>query len=195
MAFRCAPLLLLLWVAGGGDACGGAGGCVGNACFSPDGDSWRIRFLRCLFPGSGVDNVSVSLLAFCERARALVILVGVWFVPVAGFLGGGELLLRSPVFRLATADLFFLSLSGKVTARSLKSIRLEFQAMAHAAVPMLGVPCREGRWIWTDAVVVTANWRPEMRKMTMRPEDSFVIFLFFGGQFVKGGVYCADVYL
>jgi hypothetical protein len=42
-------------------------------------------------------------------------------------------LLRSPVFRLATADLFFLSLSGKVTARSLKSIRLEFQAMAHAA--------------------------------------------------------------
>ena len=38
-----------------------------------------------------------------------------------------------------------------------------------------------------DAVVMTANWRPEMRKMTMCPEDSFVIFLFFGGQFVKGG--------
>ena len=26
-----------------------------------------------------------------------------------------------------------------------------------------------------------------MRKMTMCPEDSFVIFLFFGDQFVKGG--------
>jgi len=31
---------LLLWVAGGGDACGGAGGCVGNACFPHDDDSW-----------------------------------------------------------------------------------------------------------------------------------------------------------
>jgi len=58
--------------------------------------------------------------------------------------------------------------------------------MSLAAFPRLGVPCREGRWIWTDAVVVTANWRPEMRKMTMCPEDSFVIFLFFGGQFGKG---------
>ena len=48
-------------------------------------------------------------------------------------------------------------------------------------------PLPGGGWIWTDAVAATANWRPEMRKMTMRPEDSFVIFLFFGGQFVKGG--------
>ncbi|KAG2641672.1 hypothetical protein PVAP13_2KG237400 [Panicum virgatum] len=46
-----------------------------------------------------------------------------------------------------------------------------------------------------DAVVVTANWRPDMRKMTMCPEDSFVIFLFFGGPVCKRGVYYADVYL
>ena len=111
-------------------------------------------------------------------------------VPVAGFLGGGGLLFRSSVLWPATADFFFLPLSVKVTAdtRSSDLIRLaEFWAMSLAVLLRFGVPCQVGRWIWTDAVVVTANWRPEMRKMTMRPEDSFVIFLFFGGQFVKGG--------
>ena len=116
-----------------------------------------------------------------------------WLVPVAGFLGGGGLFFRSPVLWLATADFFFLPLSVKVTAdtRSSDLIRLaEFWAMSLAVLLRFGVPCQVGRWIWTDAVVVTTNWRPEMRKMTMRPEDSFVIFLFFGGQFVKGGVLC-----
>ena len=191
MAFRCAPLLLLLWVAGDGDARGGVGGCVGNACFSPDSDSWRIRFLRCLFPGSGVDSVSASLLVFCERARAPVILLGEWLVPVAGF-GGSELLVRSPALRLATADLFFLFLSGKVTAdsRSSKSILLEFLAMAHAAVPMFGVPCREGRWTWLAAVVAAAIWCPEKKKM-----DLVVIFFFFEDQFAIGRMYCALDYV
>ena len=141
--------------------------------------------------------MSLYLLVFCERVGAPVTPLGVRLVPVAGFLGGGGLFFWSPVLWLATADFFFLPLSVKVTAdtRSSNLIRLvEFWAMSHAALPMLGVPCREGRWIWTDAVVATANWRPERRKMTMRPEDSFVIFLFFGGQFVKGRVYCADIY-
>ena len=100
-------------------------------------------------------------------------------------------MLRSPVFRLATADLFFLSLSGKVTARSLKSIRLEFQAMAHAAVPMLGVPCREGRWTWPVVVVAAANWRPEKKKM----KDLVVFLFFFEDQFAIGRMYCALDYV
>ena len=52
-------------------------------------------------------------------------------------------------------------------------IRLVFLAMAHAALPMLGVLSREGRWTWTDAVVTKENWRPEMRKMRLCLEDSF----------------------
>ena len=36
--------------------------------------------------------------------------MGVWFVPVAGILSGGELFFRSPVLWLVVADLFFLSL-------------------------------------------------------------------------------------
>ena len=66
MASRCVPLLLLLWVAGGGDACGGAGGCVGNTCFPYDDDSWTtggggrvtvFGFLFQRFSGSGGDAI------------------------------------------------------------------------------------------------------------------------------------------
>jgi len=57
---------LLLWVAGGGDACGGAGGCVGNACFPHDDDSWTtggggrvivFGFFFQRFSGSGGDAI------------------------------------------------------------------------------------------------------------------------------------------
>ena len=76
---RCAPLLLLLWVAGGGDACGGAGGCVGNACFPHDDDSWTtggggrvivFGFFFQRFSGSGGDAISGE-----GRWRLLLLLV------------------------------------------------------------------------------------------------------------------------
>ena len=79
MASRCAPLLLLLWVAGGGDACGGAGGCVGNTCFPYDDDSWttgggcRVTvsgFFFQRFSGSGGDAISGE-----GRWRLLLLLV------------------------------------------------------------------------------------------------------------------------
>jgi hypothetical protein len=125
------------------------------------------------------------------------ILVGVGLVLVAGFLGGGGLLFRSSVFRLATADLFFLSLSVKVMADMLssESIRLVvFRAMAVAALP-IGVPWRAGSWTWTDVVGTSANWRSEMRKMSLCSLDSIVIFLFFEVQFVTGRMYCAYAYI
>ena len=70
--------------------------------------------------------------------------------------------------------------SGKVTTAEM--IRLVFLAMAHAALPMLGVLSREGRWTWTDAVVTKENWRPEMRKMRLCLEDSFgqIVSFFWG---------------
>ena len=115
-----------------------------------------------------------------------------WFVPVAGFLRGGELLFRS-VLRLAMAD-FFLFLSSKETTDSLssKSIRLEFWAMAHAAVSRFGVPCRKGRWTWIVVVAAAAaNWRPTKKKM----KDLVVIFFFFEDQFAFGRMYCALDYV
>jgi hypothetical protein len=126
------------------------------------------------------------------------ILVGVWLVLVAGFLGGGGLLLRSSVFQLTTADLFFLSLFVKVTADILssESIRLVvFWAMAVAALPMFGVPWRAGSWTWTNVVGTSANWRSEMWKMSLCSQDSIVIFLFFEVQFVTGRMYCAYAYI
>ena len=156
---RCALLLLLLWGAGGVEGHGGAGRRVGDTCFFLfAGGPWSFWCLRCFFAGD--DNVSLYLLVFCERVGAPVTPLGVWLVSVAGFPGGGGLLFRSSVIWLATADFFFLPLSVKVTAdtRSSDLIRLaEFWAMSLAAFPRLGVPCREGRWIWTDVVVVTAN--------------------------------------
>jgi hypothetical protein len=125
------------------------------------------------------------------------ILVGVGLFLVAGFLGGGGPLFRSSVFWLATADLFFLSLSVKVMADMLssESIRLvEFRAMAVAALP-IGVPWRAGSWTWTDVVGTSANWRSEMRKMSLCSLDSIVIFLFFEVQFVTARMYCAYAYI
>jgi len=62
--------------------------------------------------------------------------------------------------------------------------------MAHAAVPMLGVPCREGRWTWPVVVVAAANWRPE-KKM----KDLVVFLFFFEDQFAIGRMYCARIYV
>ena len=152
---RCALLLLLLWGAGGVEGHGGAGRRVGNTCiFLFVGGPWSFWCLRCFFAGD--DSVSLYLLVFCERVGAPVTPLGVWLVPVAGFLGGGGLLFRSPVLWPATADFFFLPLSVKVTADTCSSdlIRLaEFWAMSLAALPRLGVPCREGggsglMWWW-----------------------------------------------
>jgi len=63
--------------------------------------------------------------------------------------------------------------------------------MAHAAVPMLGVPCREGRWTWPVVVVAAANWRPEKKKM----KDLVVFLFFFEDQFAIGRMYCARIYV
>ena len=74
MASRCAPLLLLLWVGGGG-----AGGCIGNACFPYDDDSWTtgggswvtvFGFFFQRFSGSGGDAISGE-----GRWRLLLLLV------------------------------------------------------------------------------------------------------------------------
>lgn len=142
----------------------------------------KVRALPC-FDGVLRRRRRACALSFaCERVD-VVILVGMW-------------LFRSPVFRSAAADFFFLSLSVKVTADVLssKSIRLVvFWAMVVAACPMLGVPRRAGRWIRTDAAGTTTNWKSEMRKTTLGPEDSFVIFLFFRDQFVIGRMYCSCV--
>jgi len=73
------PLLLLLWVTGGGDACGGASGCIGNACFPHDDDSWTtggggrvtvFGFFFQRFSGSGGDAISGE-----GRWRLLLLLV------------------------------------------------------------------------------------------------------------------------
>jgi len=145
---RCALLLLLLWSTGGVEGHGGAGRCIGDTCFFLfAGGPWSFWCLRCFFSGSGDDSVSLYLLVFCERVGAPVTPLGVRLVPVAGFLGGGGLFFRSPVLWLAKADFFFLPLSVKVTAdtRSSDLIRLaEFWAMSLAALPRLGVSCREG---------------------------------------------------
>jgi hypothetical protein len=41
-----------------------------------------------------------------------------------------------------------------------------------------------GGLAWIVVVVSMASWRSDMRKMRLDPEDSIVIFFFFGFQFV-----------
>ena len=123
--------------------------------------------------------------------------MGAWFVWVAELFSDGRLFFRSSVVGPAMADLLFLSYLVKVMAdrRSAESMRLvEYRALALAALPRFGVPWRHGRRIWKLQVVKMANEMSERsRKMNSSFRGFFIIFLFFGVSFLKGGVYCAHI--
>ena len=85
--------------------------------------------------------------------------MGAWFVWAAESFSDGRLFFRSSVVGPAMADLLFLSYHVKVTddRRSAESMRLvEYRALALAALPRFGVPCRHGRRIWKLQVEMMA---------------------------------------
>jgi len=84
----------------------------------------------------------------------------------------------------------FLFYYVKVAAdvRSLERLRLvENWATNLAALPMLGAPWRDGRWIWIDEVAEKTNRNMEMGKMNSTLRDSLVIFSFSKVLFVNRG--------
>jgi len=118
--------------------------------------------------GDAVWMVSSYLLLFCERVGLWGIPLGAWLVRVAGFSGDGGLLFWSLVVWPAMADLFH-SYFVKVTTdeRSMVLMRLVVDwALRFAALPMLGVPCRDGRW-WINEVVEETNRNLEWGKSTV----------------------------
>ena len=93
------------------------------------------------------------------------------------------------------ADSFlFYYVKVVVDVRSMERMRLvENWATNLAALPMLGAPWRDGRWIWIDEVTEKTNRNLEMVEMNSTLRDSLVIFPFSRVLFVKRGVYCAAV--
>ena len=129
-----------------------------------------------------------SLLLFCERVGLWGIPMGAWLVLVARVSGDGGLLFRSLVVWPAMADLFH-SYFVKVTAdgRSRVLMRLvEDWALSFAALPMLGVPCRDGRWR-IDKVAKETNRNLVLGKKHSSLRDLLVILAFSRGLFVMWG--------
>ena len=85
------------------------------------------------------------------------------------FLGDARLCFQSSVLRLAIADFFFpfYSVQVMVDGHSTEMMRLVvFRALDPAALPIFGVPCSDGRWIWIEVAMIKTNRSPEwMRKM------------------------------
>ena len=98
------------------------------------------------------------------------------------------------------AESFVLFYYVKVMADvlSMDMMCLVFRALDLAALPKLGVPGHDGRWIRRKEVVLRTNRALErmgktelIEKTNSSHRGSFVISLSFEDLFVKGGVYCA----